>query len=63
MLVLTIFNYETPYYLKRKDRYEELYKLMGRIYTREQVQIRIDEIDVREVIGVEDQNLIYKPTY
>lgn len=63
MLVLTIFNYETPYYLKRKDRYEELYKLMGRIYTREQVQIRIDEIDVREVIGVEYQNLIYKPTY
>lgn len=63
MLVLTIFNYETPYYLKRKDRYEELYKLMGRIYTREQVQLRIDEIDVREVIGVEYQNLIYKPTY
>jgi hypothetical protein len=63
VLVLTIFNYETPYYLKRKDRYEELYKLMGRIYTREQVQIRIDEIDVREVIGVEYQNLIYKPTY
>jgi hypothetical protein len=63
VLVLTIFNYETPYYLKRKDRYEELYKLMGRIYTREQVQLRIDEIDVREVIGVEYQNLIYKPTY
>lgn len=61
--MLTIFNYETPYYLKRKDRYEELYKLMGRIYTREQVQLRIDEIDVREVIGVEYQNLIYKPTY
>ena len=33
---------------------------MSKIYVKEQVQQRIDEIDVREVIGVEFQNTIFK---
>jgi hypothetical protein len=36
---------------------------MSKIYVKEQVQHRIDEIDVREVIGVEFQITIYRPTY
>lgn len=49
--------------MKRKDEHEKLYKLMCKIYAKDQVGQRTDEIDVREVVGVEFQHLIYKPTY
>lgn len=48
-----MFNYDTPYSLKKKEKNEKLFELMSKIYSEEQAQARIDEIDVREVIGVE----------
>lgn len=51
--MLTVFNYDTPYALKKNEKNEKLYELMCKIYEKDQAQARIDEIDVREVVGVE----------
>ena len=43
-LFLTVFNYETPKFLKQHGKEAELNKLMGRIYEAERVRERIDSI-------------------
>jgi hypothetical protein len=44
--MLTAFNYESPKYLKMKGRVAELNEVMGKIYHADQVQNRIDAINV-----------------
>lgn len=41
---MTAFNYETPKFLKMNGRKGELNEIMGRIYSSDQVQRRIDGI-------------------
>jgi MFS family permease len=47
-LLLFVFNFETPKFLKQNGRKAELNALMGKIYTADQVQSRIDSIVISE---------------
>ena len=58
ILLLTVFNYETPKFLKQNGRNAELNEIMGRIYSHDQVQSRIDEI----VVGSSGSSPSYKET-
>jgi hypothetical protein len=49
--MLTAFNYESPKYLKMKGRVAELNEVMGKIYHADQVQNRIDAINVSSKSG------------
>ena len=53
LLVVFVFNFETPYHLKKTEQWEKLEQLMALIYHKSHVQARIDVIDTREVVGVE----------
>jgi hypothetical protein len=44
VLLLTVFNYETPKYLKQNNRIAKLNELMGKIYEPDKVGERIDAI-------------------
>ena len=44
LLLLTVFNFETPKFLKQNGRSAELNTIMGKIYSHDQVQSRIDSI-------------------
>lgn len=46
ILLSTIFNYETPKYLKQNNRLDELNKVMAKLYSQEQVKNRIDSIQI-----------------
>jgi Na+/melibiose symporter-like transporter len=46
VLLFTVFNYETPKFLKQNGRKAELAEIMGKIYAPDQVQQRIDSIVV-----------------
>lgn len=46
ILLFTVFNYETPKFLKQNGRSAELNTIMGKIYSHDQVQSRIDTIIV-----------------
>ncbi len=58
--MLTVFNYETPKYLKQNQDKERLDAVMSKIYSREQVQRRIDAIIVSE--GGENSSPSYGET-
>jgi len=47
-LLLTIYNYETPKFLKQHKKMGELNQVMGKIYAASEVQARIDGIIVNE---------------
>jgi MFS transporter, SP family, galactose:H+ symporter len=47
-LLFTIFNYETPKFLKQHKKMGELNQIMGKIYTSSEVQARIDAIIINE---------------
>ena len=57
-LLLTVFNYETPKFLKQNGRSAELNAIMGKIYSHDQVQNRIDAI----VIGSGGNSPSYSET-
>jgi len=44
ILMMVIFRYDTPVVLKQRGDYDNLAALMKKIYVRDQVQIRMDEI-------------------
>lgn len=44
VLLFTVFNYETPKFLKMTGRKAELNEIMGKIYSSDQVQKRIESI-------------------
>lgn len=46
VLLFTVFNYETPKFLKQNDKKAELAEIMGKIYSADQVQSRIESIVV-----------------
>ena len=47
-LLFTIFNYETPKFLKQHKKMGELNQIMGKIYSSSGIQVRIDDIIVNE---------------
>ena len=47
-MLSTVFKFETPPFLKRKHREAELHKLMGKIYSVNQIQARIYEIVLKD---------------
>jgi hypothetical protein len=57
-LLLTVFNYETPKFHKQNGRSAELSAIMGKIYSHDQVQNRIDAI----VIGSGGNSPSYSET-
>jgi len=52
LLLMTVFNYETPKFLKLHNKNAELNKLMGRIYEPDRIVERINII----VVGGESGN-------
>jgi hypothetical protein len=58
ILLFTVFNYETPKFLKQCGRSAELNTIMGKIYSHDQVQGRIDSI----VIASDGSSPSYKET-
>ena len=58
LLLLTVFNYDSPKYLKMKGRVAELTLTMGKLYSSDQVQTRIESINVNqdqgEVVSMRD---------
>lgn len=46
-LLMVVFRYDTPVVLKQRGDYDNLAALMKRLYVREQVQMRMDEIQVQ----------------
>lgn len=51
ILLFTMFNYETPKFLKQTGRDAELNIIMGKIYSKDQVQSRIDGIVIASGSG------------
>jgi len=47
-LLLTVFNYETPKFLKQNKRVSELQSIMSKIYTSDKVAERIESIVISE---------------
>jgi hypothetical protein len=46
-LMMVVFRYDTPVALKQRGDYDNLAALMKRVYVRDQVQTRMDEIQVQ----------------
>ena len=46
ILMATVYNYESPKYLKQQGKDAELNDVMGKIYSGDLVKSRIDEINV-----------------
>jgi len=57
-LLFTVFNYETPKFLKQTGREAELNEIIGKIYSSDQIESRIDAIPV----SVGGAALTYKET-
>jgi|LauGreDrversion4_2_1035121.scaffolds.fasta_scaffold202059_2 hypothetical protein len=55
VLMFVVFRYDTPISLKQRGDYDNLAALMKRLYVREQVQMRMDEIQVQRT-GHTDEN-------
>jgi len=51
ILLLTVFNYETPKFLKQHNKHAELNKLMGKIYESDRIVERINAITVASDSG------------
>jgi hypothetical protein len=47
VLMMLVFRYDSPIVLKQRGDYDNLAALMKRLYIREQVQTRMDEIQVQ----------------
>lgn len=47
-LLLTVFRYESPVTYKQRADYDNLTQVLTKIYAKEQVQSRINEIAVQE---------------
>ena len=66
-LMLTVFRYDTPTALKQRGDYDNLAALMKRLYARDQVEMRIQEIQVIRTGHTDEDggsNLrIAQPTY
>lgn len=46
IMLMTVFNYETPKFLKQTNQHAQLNKLMGNIYESDRIKERIDAIVV-----------------
>lgn len=54
ILLVTVFNFDTPIMIKQSGEYEKLKKLMSNIYHPYVVQEKIDEIGAQNDTSVED---------
>ena len=45
MLLLTVFNNESPVYLKEKGKEEELLKVLNKFYTEQEARRRYRELE------------------
>lgn len=60
-LIFSVFNYDTPKYLKQHNKVSQLNELMGRIYDHSFIQERIDAITIDE--GQQTQSPTYKEVF
>ncbi len=65
ILMATCFNFESPKHLKANGRLAELSTVMGKIYSADQVQARIDAINVDSKSGktITMKETIFDPKY
>lgn len=61
LLLLTVFNYETPKFLKQSNKHANLNELMGKIYEVDRVGERIDAITIEN--GSQVQGVTYGETF
>lgn len=61
LLLLLVFRYETPKFLKQTNRYAELNELMGKIYEVDRISQRIDAIVVSS--GSKAKGVSYRDTF
>eukprot|EP00347_Sterkiella_histriomuscorum_P009190 403342179 len=60
LLLLSVFNYDTPKYHKQHNQHAKLNELMGKIYQPHKVQDRIDDILIE---SGKNQEISYKDTF
>lgn len=54
-MLIVVFKFDTPFYLKKTLNYDNLLKVMNKIYAGDEVTARINDIEVRDTIGLDFQ--------